>query len=339
MRSGKNGMKPVVTQGSSVAKTASGKVLPKMENSKYIGPSLTAAALLVAFLTLVLYLWHEKDHDKKDYTVPILIVGLVLVTITVAVVAAYRNFRDARRAISLQAKIDNIEYEYKLKTGNLEKELKKQSEQHSECFKAYLKDVEEGQERKKKDRDGVTFADKARDQAFAEVQSLKQEIAELHAVPVIAIVWEEGISERGKREHEFGVETFQDLGLPKEAARRAAIGAGKLEKEGFRLLYNGSDDPLQNVTIKPLSRGEYSATFETIPFLEKGKPDYLIPDVFRQRNPDLRAEFSNLFQMPDQVLKFTVVGNNKGTPFEKGYRAERITSRLIEVFPDDVSMD
>ncbi len=75
--------------------------------AKFTNQFLGGVAALFTFLTLLLYLWHERDHDKTDYTMPIIIAGMLVVSIAASAIAVARNLKEAKNFESRQAAVDN----------------------------------------------------------------------------------------------------------------------------------------------------------------------------------------------------------------------------------------
>ena len=99
-----------------------------MPRPKHIGLFIAAFAAITQFLGLLLYLWHERDHDSTDYTMDVLIVSVFILSTIVTAWAVRKNLKDANRAESLEAQIITIKDEHQLQM----KGQKKQYEQKAE---------------------------------------------------------------------------------------------------------------------------------------------------------------------------------------------------------------
>jgi hypothetical protein len=99
-----------------------------MPKSKLIGLSLGFISTLAAVLMLLVYLWHEKDHEHTDYTPMVEMITVCVLSICLTVWAVWRNLTDGHRAESLEAKNANIEYEFRTKLAQQEARADKAGE-------------------------------------------------------------------------------------------------------------------------------------------------------------------------------------------------------------------
>jgi hypothetical protein len=84
---------------------------------------LGVGSFLVNFVMLVVFIWHERDHDHTDYTGPAMIAGLLLLSLILTTVAVIRNWKDANRERYLRGEIVTIKDDAKLQIQALEKRL------------------------------------------------------------------------------------------------------------------------------------------------------------------------------------------------------------------------
>jgi hypothetical protein len=112
-------------------------------------------------------------------------------------------------------------------------------------------------------------------------------------------------------------------------------------QKGFVLRYNGND-PLKNVTIETLSNSTHTASFDIIPFLEKGTPKFLVPRVSLHKDPNVNGDFSNLLDWSalgglTGLLRFRLAGINQRTLFGLTFRLEGncVNPDICEVFAED----
>jgi hypothetical protein len=332
-----------------------------MPKAKHVGLFIGGFAAVTQFLGLLLYLWHERDHDRTDYTMDVLIVAVFIVSIVVTAWAVRQNLKDASRAESLQAQIVTIKDEHTLYVEGLRKQVEHGRETASENFKKYQAEVEAhnvtkrctpifnsisaqwGNDNNKKEvgdiiermpRNAVAFH--LCPDAFKPYDPLRADPAPGDDNKHLDVTFSYAgwpLTTVYKKQGEWVVlpvdpsVTEMQKKLASMALPVIDVSWGDAEtswQKGFTLIYRGGDDPLTNVTIKPISKGGYTATFNMIPFLQKGVPAYLIPEVKVERDPLVRGEFKSLFEYPDLVtgvIAFSVVSTGP-RQFEVEYRAE-----------------
>jgi len=141
-----------------------------MPQAKHVGVVLGGIAALLTFLTLMLYLWHEKDHDHTDYTMRILIVTMVILSIGAAIFAVCRNLADATRADSAGLKLLNATDQHQREMEQCQKQVDHFRQASRDVQTVFEEKLAEAKRERKQETDGHLKTIQIRDARIAELE-------------------------------------------------------------------------------------------------------------------------------------------------------------------------
>jgi hypothetical protein len=99
-----------------------------MPKAKHIALVIAGATLVLAGITLWIYVSHEREHDHTDYGWPAMIVMLLVASIAMTVWSVYRNLKDSHEAKDIRTLLLNAKYEHGVELSKQQKLLEQQTQ-------------------------------------------------------------------------------------------------------------------------------------------------------------------------------------------------------------------